>query len=143
MPRHRHVDCIARTSRSWLKPNMRARRRRGRPSYAVEIDEEDGLTGAVRVRDAGAQAAGNEGEMRVGVPWLNRPLLGIEVLAAFQPVVLIAGAFGEDRAEGIDVGRDMLGAQPGGQTAIEESRQWCERTSKGTEERRPVPDVPL
>ena len=64
---------------------------------AVEIDEEDRLAGPVRVRDARAQAAGDEREVRVGVPRLDRALLGIEIVAALQPVVLVAGALRKQR----------------------------------------------
>ena len=42
-------------------------------------------------------------------------------VAALESVVLVAGALGKQRAEGVDVGRNVLRAQARGQAAIEES----------------------
>ena len=50
---------------------------------------------------------------------------GVQVLAPLEPVVLVAGAFGKQRAEGLDVGRNVLRAQPRRQAAIEETRRSC------------------
>ena len=47
---------------------------------------------------------------------------GVEVVAALEPVVLVAGALREQRPEGLDVARNMFGAEPRGQAAVEEAR---------------------
>ncbi len=41
----------------------------------IEIDERDRLLRPVHVTDAGAQARGHEGEVRIGVPRLNGAFL--------------------------------------------------------------------
>ncbi len=104
--------------------------------HAVEVDEEDRLVGTVGMRDARAQPAGDERQVRVGVARLDGALLGIEVVAALEAVVLVAGAFGKQRPEGVDVGRNVLCAQPRRQAAIEEARRSCATTSRGSADRR-------
>src|SRR3954471_7382347 len=84
---------------------------------AVEIDEEHRFAGAVRMRDAGPQAAGNERQVRVGVARFDRALVSVEIGAFLEPVVLVAGALGKNRAERVDVRRHVLRAEPGGQAA--------------------------
>ena len=88
---------------------------------AVEIDEADRLARPVGTRDAGAQAAGHECQVRVGVLRFDGALLVAEVLAPLQLVVLVAGAFGKHRAERLDVGRHALKVQPRRDAAIEEA----------------------
>ena len=79
------------------------------------------------MRHAGAQAAGDERQVRVGVARFDRALLGVEVLTALQPVVLVAGAFRKQRAERFHVRRNVLGAQAGGEAAIQEAGGGVER----------------
>ena len=86
---------------------------------AVEVHEADRLTRAVRMPHAGTQPAGDEREVRIGVLRLDCPLGGIEVVAPLQPVMLVAGAFREQPAERIDVGRDMFGTETGRETPVE------------------------
>ena len=100
--------------------------------HAVEVHEAHGFVWAVRVRHARPQPAGDEREMRVRVPWLDRALLGIEVPAALQPVMLVPGPLGEQRPEGFDVSRHVLCAQPGRQAPVEKA---------GRRVRRPVETV--
>src|SRR5688572_1995404 len=94
-----------------------------RPSVvdAVEIDEVDRLTSPVRVSDTRSQAAGDIREVRVGVARLYRALIGVQVGAPLQPIVLVAGTFRKQRAKGIDIRGDVLGAQFGRKAAIEKS----------------------
>src|SRR4030095_1001725 len=95
--------------------------------HAVEIDPADLFTSAVRVRDARTQAPGDERQVRVRVAWLDGALCGIEITAAFEAVVRVAGAFREERAERVDVPGDALRAETRRQTAIEEARGRVER----------------
>ena len=61
--------------------------------------------------------------------------------AALEPVVLVAGAFGKQRAERVDVGRDVLGAQPRRQAAIEKAGGRVRRPVEAVRERRRAPRV--
>ena len=114
---------VVRTTRSWLKPMSRVSRRRGRPSTtpsrSTKKTDSPGRFGCVT---HGPQAAGDERQVRVGVARLHGALLRVEVVAALEPVVLVAGAFREQRPERLDVARNVLGAEPRRQAAVEEAR---------------------
>ena len=100
----------------------RVRRRRGRPSTTPSRSTKQTASPArFGMRDARAQPAGDEREMRVGVARLDRALHRVEIVAAIEPVVLVAGALGKERPEGVDVGGDVLRAQPRRDAAIEET----------------------
>jgi hypothetical protein len=85
----------------------------------IEIDEEHRFVGAVRVRDAGAQPAGHERQVRVGVARLDGALRRVEVLTALETVVLVPRAFGKERPEGLEVIGDPLGTESRGQAWLE------------------------
>ena len=71
-------------------------RQRGLPAFiAVEIDEADRLVRPVGVGDAGAEAGGDERQVRIGVLRLDDALLGGELHPAIEPVVLVVGALRE------------------------------------------------
>ena len=76
---------------------------------------------------AGPKAPGHEGQMRIRVLRLHLTLLGIEVVAAFQPVVLVSGALRKKGPEGFDVARDVLGSQPRREPSIEKTRRRVRR----------------
>jgi len=59
--------------------------------------------------------------MRVGVFRFRRALNRVEVGAAIQLVVLVPGALGEQGPERVNIGGDMLRAQPGRNAPIEET----------------------
>jgi hypothetical protein len=128
MRRQRHVD-LRGPHHALAAEADEAGETAARPALvdAVEVDEADGFAGAVRVSDTGAQPAGDERQVRVGVARLVGALLGIEVEALVQAVVLVAGAFREERAEGFDVRRDPIGAQAGGQAPIQKAGGRVER----------------
>ena len=87
---------------------------------AVEIDEEDGLSRAVRMGHAGSQAPGDEGEVRVGITRLDGALPGIQIVATLQPIMFVPCALGKQRPESFQVAWNVLGGQPRGEAAIEE-----------------------
>src|SRR5262245_50809459 len=87
----------------------------------VEVDEAHGFAGAVGMRDAGLQAAGDEGQVRVAVARLDRALRGVEVLAALEAIVRVAGALREDAAERLDVRRDATEAEARDQAPVEKA----------------------
>jgi hypothetical protein len=120
--RHRYVD-LHRAHEAFLTKSDDARAASAWSPFihAIKIDEEDRFAGTIRMRHAGAQAAGNEGEVRVGIARLDGALLGIEVFASFQPIVLVACTLRKDRPEGIDVRGHVLRAQSRGKAAIEEA----------------------
>ncbi len=99
---------------------------------AIEIDEADGFTVAIGMRDAGPQAARHERQVRVGVLRFAGALHRVEVGAAIEPVVLVAGTFRKDGAECLDEGGDVLFPQARRNAAIEEA---------GRRVRRPVQAV--
>src|SRR5688572_21142046 len=73
------------------------------------------------MRHAGAQAARDVRQMRIGIARLDRALLGVQIGALIETVVLVAGPFRKQRAEGVYVGRNVPGAQTRGEAAIEEA----------------------
>jgi hypothetical protein len=89
--------------------------------HTDEVDEEHRFTGAVRMRHAGAQAAGDERQMRIGIAGFHRPLVGVEIVAALELVVLVAGPFREQGTERIHVRRHVLLAQPRRKAPIEKA----------------------
>jgi hypothetical protein len=76
--------------------------------HAIQIDEEHWFAGTIRVRHARAQPAGDERQMGVRIPRFNGSLRGVEITSLFEAVVLIAGAFREERPDSVDVGRNVL-----------------------------------
>ena len=89
--------------------------------HAVEVHEADRLAGAVRVRDARPQAAGDEGQVRIGVLRLDGALHRVEVLTSFELVVFVAGAFWKQRPVGLHVRAHLGGGQPRRDAAIDEA----------------------
>src|SRR5215216_5471013 len=87
----------------------------------VEIDETDRFAIAVRMRHARTQPAGHERQVRVGIFRLRGALYGVEIGAAIELVVLVAGTLRKECAERVDEGGDVLFAQPRGNAAIEET----------------------
>jgi hypothetical protein len=73
------------------------------------------------VRDAWPQSARDEREMGVGVPWFHGPLFRAEVVAALQPIVLVAGALRKYRAERLEVTGDTIRAEARGQAPVQKS----------------------
>ena len=130
---HRHFD--ARPANHALRTEADdARQPAPRTSFhnPVEIDEADGFAVAVWMRDAGAQPAGHERQMRVGVFWLGGALDGVEVRPAIELVVLVAGTLRKDGAKCLDERGNVLFAKPRRYAAVEES---------GGRVRRPVQTV--
>src|SRR5262245_52911319 len=122
MARHRDVD--PRVGDDLLVAEAdHARAAAPRPSLVdpVEVDEAHGLAGPVRVRDAGTQPAGDEEQVGISVARLDGALRGVEVDALLEPVVLVAGALREDPAQGVDVRRHALRAEPRDQAPVEEA----------------------
>jgi hypothetical protein len=68
--------------------------------------------------------------VRIGVARLHRTLLGVEIRAALQAIVFVARSLRKQRAEGVDVGRNVPGAEPGGEAAIEKASGRVERPVK-------------
>ena len=121
--RHRHVDAQPRHfALAGEADNAREAAARTAVGDAVQIDEAHGLFGPVDVADAGAEARRDEGEVRVGVARLDRPLRRRQVLPAIELIVLVAGPLGEHRAKDLEVGRDrrlVVARQPRGQALLE------------------------
>jgi hypothetical protein len=126
--RHRHLDAGGPDDALLAERDQpRAAAARHALVHTVEVDEEDALAIAVRMRHAGAQPAGHEGEMRVGVARLDGPLLGVEVVAFVQAVVMVAGTLREDGPERVDVGRNVRGTESRCQPSVKEPRRGMER----------------
>ena len=89
--------------------------------HAVQIDETDGLAVAIRMRDAGAQPACHERQMRIGVLRLRGALNRVQIGAAVELIVFVAGAFREQRAERFHIRGDVLCAQPCRDASVEET----------------------
>ena len=60
------------------------------------------------MRDAGTQAAGHEGQVRIGVFRLAGALDRVEVRPAIELVVLVPGAFGKNGAKRFDERGNVL-----------------------------------
>jgi len=73
------------------------------------------------MRDARPQAARDEREMRIGVAGFHRALLGIEVAAAVQAVVLVARVLGKERAKRLQIARHRFRGQSRRQAAVEKA----------------------
>ena len=132
-------SAAAPTSRSRVKPTMLVRRRRGRPSVTPSRStKQTGSCGAIDVADARAEARRDEREVRVGVPRLDRALLGRQILRRSKLVVLVAGALREHRPEDFDVRRDgrpsRASAAPRG--SARDSRRSCGTSDRGGADRR-------
>ena len=54
-------------------------------------------------------------------------VLGIEVVASVEPVMLVPGALRKQRAKGLYVARNVLGGQPRRQASIEKARRGVRR----------------
>ena len=113
--------------------------------HAVEVDEVDRLARAVPVGDAVAQAGADEGQVRIGVLRLVALLLVGQLVAQLQLVVLVAGAFREDRLEDLHERLDARLAfllEPRRQALIEVAggrvEGAVERPREGLERRRRV-----
>jgi hypothetical protein len=62
------------------------------------------------MHDARPQSTGDEGKMGVGIARFDGTLRRVEIAAAFQAVVCVTGTLRKERAEGIDVAGDAMGA---------------------------------
>ena len=105
------------TTRAWATvssaeyPRTLVRRGTGLPGvHAIEVDERHRFAGTVQVGDARPQGAGHEGEVRVRVQRLGRPLFCRQLGPPLNLVVLVSGPFGKHRPEQVDVRHDTGGA---------------------------------
>ncbi len=127
--RDRHLDLVPRHDLLVvIADDTRMAAARPARVHAIEVHEAHRLVRPVGVRHAGAEAGGDEREVRIGVPGLDDALLGGEFGPAIEPVVLVVGALGEDGAERIDVGSHPgLLEQPGRDAPIEEAGRGMRR----------------
>jgi hypothetical protein len=110
--RHRHFDPRRQDPVLGVKADHARQPSAGTPvDHPVQIHEAHRFPGAVRVPDARAQTAGNEGEVRVGVAWFDRALRGVQVVAPVHAVVLVACPFGEQVPQRVDITWNVLGTQ--------------------------------
>ena len=58
---------------------------------------------------------------------LDRALPGIQIITALEPVVLVSGAFREQRSKRLEVTRNVLRAEPRRQAPIEKARSGMRR----------------
>ena len=107
MRRDRHLEARPRDLLLVVEPDD-PRPPRARPTLvdAVEVNEADAGARAVARGHAGAEPRGDEREVRVGVARLDEPLRRRQLEAALQPVVLVVGPLGEQRAERLEVRGD-------------------------------------
>ena len=123
--RHRHVN--GELGQRVLR-GKRDDRARSRPSdavdHAVQIHQEDGLSGSVAVGDAVLQAGTDECEVCIPVEWLVEFLLFRQFRTQAQVVVVISGAVRKELLEPVDERVEPLSAvkQPSGQSLVEVTR---------------------